>query len=598
MRALWRACALLMLTVAPQARGMDLPLPPMNATGAVTYSLHETKAPQDAARNWRHTVTGTVNPSTYIYAPWLATLTGSVNASTSMSTGQSSGTSQYLTGNISLGVLPRSQYPVELTYSRYDSSITLGETSADLTGDTVRLISRIYLPLDWKLQTDLGALRNRSDEGMNESATEAQLQVDKQYGDSDVRLTLLRRDSELKSLSGNGEIGSRSGFTLRHRGKPLEDVSTDSTSTVHYATYETGSYRESSLVSQGVGTGFWRPRKWENLTLFGALRTYQQSSDVDLLLSRRKRQALLRTVFGNVTASYIFRPRLIGNLGLNLGIRDTVTTATGEQRQESSGLDTGLNGGVDYGSLTRPVLGFDWNWTTGANMRAEYNDSGTRGSTNIRAGHSGRRSLEIPIFGPASLGLSQGGSVGLSQEVGAAFSLSHSINLGRSHREGKHWNHLNVTASDTRTIARGGYAYQLINSQFTRGYDPDRFSSWSGSANLQIYRQESDGTPSEGWVDQVSGTVTYRARNILGLTDLNFASELSFNPPSFLRSRRDEFSGFSQLQPEDEGLGTQRWSNRFDYFIGKLRISLLGVVRNSQAGMGETILFQLSRAFF
>lgn len=580
-------------------------LPPVKATGAVTYSMQETK--QGAgARAMQHAGTVTVNPSTYFYEPWFAQASGSINMSKATTAGETGSSTNVITGSVNLNILPQSNYPTEINYMRFNRDIQLGEEYNELTGQSFKLQSQVYLPDDWSMSTRVQGDESSDADGLGEVSTELGLEVDKRFAEDQVRVGFLHRESQY-----SGDVDSPDGaamsdsVSVRHRSHPFETVTTDSTSTLRVSQYAERDYQERSDVMQGVTTAIWRPNEIKDLAVHGALRTFRQNAEILRLNPNEETIRESQTAFGTLSTSYVFRPRLVGNAGLNAGFADAKDSSSSSSGSSSSGtgddnqssISYGGSSGLDYTSLSEDIRGFNWSWNTGGTLEAA--NSGDLGLTHteaLRLGHSASRQIDLWITDEVNFSVSQNSGLAFASAVGAAVPLSHALTLSQNSRDGKTWNFWHLTGSDSRAIGGLASTYQLLNLQITEGYDPDRFSSWSASVSFQAARQVIAGTDT-GFVDTVNGQVTYRHRHVLGVENLNFTSDLSINPPSVIKRNRQQDLISSYDQREGNVFGTQRWTNRLDYTIGQLRTGLTGRVTRDQDGLSEMVLFQISRRF-
>lgn len=239
-------------------------------------------------------------------------------------------------------------------------------------------------------------------------------------------------------------------------------------------------------------------------------------------------------------------------------------------------------------------MGIDWNWSTSAGVTARYSSTGMNHTETVNASHSGRYSLELPYLEtPLQLSVNQSVGTGYS-DAGYLFSLGHSLSIGRTAREGKNWDYAQISINDTRAFGTAATDGQLLNIMFTRGYDPDRFTSLSGTVSYQVARFRS-ATGEAVATDTLGGNISFRMMNLFGIDRLNFTSDLSLEPPSMFRSEQSYFSAYRR--EEEVGLGTQRWTNRIDYTIGKLRTSLISRIMHTPKGIGESVFFQLGRSY-
>lgn len=605
MRGLRTSCAAVALAFVTQgARAMELPfdLPPVDATGALTYSMTEDKAPGSSERIWRNLVTATVSPTTYIIAPWFATINGTLSLTVGTETGVDTANTM-LTGNIGLSVMPASAYPLEIEYSRYNSAVPNGTDQVEnLTGQNFRLNNRLFLPDEWSVKTNLRAWSNANDDEQSTTGREAEIGVSKRLEHHEVDLTLGYSDYDLLDKDALTEAGSAVSAVVRYRSEPFEDVTSDNTTSIRLSSFTAPDYEETSNVLQGVGTSFWRPKDWPDLTVFVATRTYQQQTEVLLLDTNTKEISNNQTAFANLAASYIVMPRMTLSGGVNAGyLVDELETSAGTTGQ--SGFTGGGDINLDYTSERTDLWGLDYSWMAGAASRLDVEPDESELMETVRLGQTLGTSFDLPLLGPMNFSLGQTLGVGHSTVRGAGVTVSHNVNLGQSLREGKNWSYINFSAYDSRTFGDQPYSTQLLNIQYTQGYDPDRYTSIAGSLSVQLTAatglDDEEEEDAGGWTDTITAEVMFAQREVFGFENLTFQSRLLLNPPSTFASKKYDYSGYATTKSSsDLNLGSQRWTNRLDYMLGKLRLSLIGTLRNGDAGMGDSLMLQLSRQFF
>lgn len=570
--------------------------PPLDWGGGATYSVTSSRGAGEKQRALRQTVTQTLEGASYIYAPWLVGVSGNVNVTKSVGRGQSSSEDALtLTGGMTVSVLPRSLYPVEISYNRFDSSVAFDGDLSEISGQVLKVQSRILSFDRTAISTALTMSDTRSDDGFQENYKEADVSMTRSFDKDDMNVRLSYRDREFSRPDGTSETGRAVNANWRYRSAPFVDVNTDSVTTVRYATLVSPSYDERNVAIQGVSTAMWRPKELPELSVHGAVRTYSLNGSAVNLETGNRMSSSYQTAFTDLSASYLFAPRLVGNFGIDAGYESQKQEQSQSFNLSNSAMRYGTRANLGYSSVSHPLLGFDWNWSTSTSVGARYGSAGLEHSESISLAHSARRMLELPFLDePFSLSFSQSGSVGYS-DLDAALSVGHAVSLGRSTREGKNWDYIQASVTDNRAFGTAATEGQLMHFQFTRGYDPDRFSSLSGSISYQIARFSS-ARGEAVHSDSIGGSVTFRQINVFGVERLNFTSDLSLQPPSLFRSERSYYSSFAARE-EDVGFGTQRWTNRLDYTIGKLRTSLIARVINTPEGLGESILFQVTRAF-
>ncbi|MEO5373989.1 MAG: hypothetical protein H7840_06860 [Alphaproteobacteria bacterium] len=590
-------------------------LPPVSLSGSLSYSVTQSRSPRgDSTLN--QGTNFTVDPNTYIYEPWLATVTSTINVSMnsqgsqSIASGQSLATTDTVTGSVMINVLPQSEYPVDLFYSSFDNTAQMDDSVNNSSGQTMRISAQQKPWEDLSLRTILQVDQTVDSSGAGAVSSQIQVDGDKRFDEDYMRAGL---DHRISQYTGGGlgvATANISSGTLRYRSRPFDTVTSDSMTTVRFSSTADQEAMEDAAVMQGVTTSMWRPSFAEDVIVHGAWRSFQ-----DQVRTRRRiktggydiEDRSSRASIGNLTTSYPLAPRLLANLGLNGGFdgrtrKTTRVGGTSGSRGETSDVmsfSAGGNGAINYTSESNDWQGFTWIWNVGGGGSMSVATAGASHSEETHVGHSLSRPLEFFYGPPITVSLSEnlGFNFGTS---GMTIPLNHSMGLGQSSRDGKTWDMWSFTFSDSRSFGVGAATYQLANIQLTKGYDPDRFSSWSAGLTYQLSRQTSE-TEVGTMRDTMGGSISYRMRDIFGVDNLGFSSDLSFNPPSLMsvssQRSRDFSSSSATATKQPSALGSQRWNNRLDYVIGMVRANLIARINNGGDGMGQTILFQVSRRF-
>lgn len=582
-------------------------VPPVNLTGAVTYMVSQSRTPRgDSAVNQSTTVS--VSPNTYIYEPWLATMNGTMNVTMNGQGSQSvtgrttQSQTDTFTGNVQLNVLPQSDYPVDFSYSSSNNTMQMDEGTSDSAGTSMRLSAQQKVDEELSVRTVLQSDQSTDSSGASETSSEIQADADKRFGEDYLRIGLNHRNSIYTGLKSGSSTADINGVTVRYRSRPFDTVTSDSMSTLRFSDTYDRDVTESSAVMQGLTTAMWRPSFANDVVVHGAFRSFQDQAHTIRLtngrtetIDRESRQAN-----GTLTTSYPIAPRMTASLGLNGGLltrsrtSDLPSTAKEGTPESESAISAGGNGAVQYTSLNREWQGFSWGWNAGGGGSMAMSTQGASHSENVHLGQSVTRPFDVLFIGPTSLSASQdfGFTFGTS---GASIPINHSFGVTQSTRDGKTWDMWSLTFSDSRTMGAQTSAYQIVNLQVTKGYDPDRFSSWSAGVTFQAYRQTND-TEEGTFKDTMSGSITYRLRDAFGVDNLSFVSDVSVNPPSFMaRDRMRDFGLGAVKQPGV--MGTQRFNNRLDYMIGRLRTGVMARLENGIEGLGQVYMFQASRRF-
>ncbi|MFN3076584.1 MAG: hypothetical protein ABT940_06875 [Alphaproteobacteria bacterium] len=600
-------------------------IPPIGLTGNLSYTVGQTRTPRgDTTLN--SVTTLSASPNTYIYEPWLATVYGTLNASltsqSSMTPAPTNGVGQaktslsesdLLTGSVGFNVLSQSDYPIDLYYGKYSSTVLADDLGRDTTGQTMRISGTQKIMDDLSSRMILQLDNSVDGTGAGENSSEIDTEVDKRFDEDYVRVGVNHRGSVYSGgLQGTATADVNSG-TLRYRSQPFDTVTTDSMSTLRFSDTMDQTSTGSSAVMQGVTTAMWKPEFVQDMIVHGAFRSFQDQ--VHTAKMQKDGQIVTddsssRSAFGTMTTNYPLAQRLYLNLGLNSGLitrerkssQATVATTSGSANTGNSELtlSAGTSASLSYTSLNTDWEGFNWIWNAGGGGTMSATTLGPEQSENLNAGHSLSRPIDLPFLGPANLNLGQGAAINYSTT--ASLPINHSAGLNQGSRDGKTWSTWSTTISDSRAVGGDGSTYQIMNSQLTKGYDPDRFSSWSANVSYQAYRQSSqalvaaEAAQAVDTRDTLTGNVSYRSKDIFGIEGVTYTSELSLNPPSIIAQNRARDFGTSTAPPPS-GFGSQRWNNRLDYMIGQLRTSGMARTDNGPEGMGMIFLFQVARRF-
>jgi len=584
---------LALLTIL-SATGAGAEMPDVSLDGSLGYTLIETKDGGRGPRTWRNTFTVTASPSTYIYAPWLATVDGTLSFSQNTTVGGASASAQNVTGALSLGILPRSLYPAFIRYSRFDNAVQADE-GRDLTatGDSWEVDWRLFLPDDWSVNTK-AVFDTATDDGADSSILNLRLAVDKQFEDFQVRTAVDHREETISDGDGTYDYAVDM-LEFRTQSKLLPNFSTQDITTLRIARTDDVDYVADNLTWQGVTTGRWQPEFLDGITINGALRTFHQEHTIDgRTAAQENSERVSDTAHLVLSSSFNLLSGLTASIGVNGGTQtseiasDSLDGATSTQQS----LSTGVTGSVNYSYPSIPVLGFNWNWNTG--LTASLNNNTLRGMSNeqtARLSHSASRTLDVGI---SDLRLRASQSIGARRSHLEPMSplLNHSVGLSSSRRDGRNWQLFELSFSDNRSFGADPSTYQLLNLQTTGGYDIDRFTSLRGNLTVQVSRNFVGGTDS-GLTDTISGDVTYSVGSLFGVPGLNFSSSLAVYPPSFLGDEK----GGATSHGADSGFGTQRWTNRLNYSIGKIRLNMVNRLSREDDGLNEFLLFRILRDF-
>lgn len=611
-RARWLCAALLLragsVGAAAFVPGAPQPDPPTGATGRIepeielpagngfrfefapprwngTLSLEGRRLRQeDGTRNTQGLAYHDVEMSTHLWQPWFAQLRAGFGVLAAHDTvtppvGESaSSRSVALTGRVALSLFPASRFPFEMRAEVSDS-----RAGGQTLGTDFRT-TRLGLVQSWRpesgndhLSAAFDASRLRTLGGVDDTVLTLRGTALRESGDHSFELTGQVSRNDRSDDAAASRIALLGG---RHTFHPAEALHVDTLASWNEVqlTSRSGTtcFDSRSDVRQLSSVATWRPREGDlffrpgsPMYLTGSVRLLDAGveSDGDLGTLDQRARALNATL----GASMDLTPEWRAAAALSGGTIET----EGQPRTRNA---TGT------GSLTWTPQGLafgEWRYSpsvgaSGSGTRSS--DAGTRKAAGVQAIQSLSRSW---LAGPAdSLSLNVSQSVGLLRE-----SLAPETSRALSHSASLYWQGLGddasqsfagLSASDSRTWAQETGRFQLLNAQFSRRTQLNRYASWSGNLSWQATRSDTTlldpftGTlrlGSAGWQRYYSGTLSVEQQRFLGVPQLRYTLLVSANSQLF----ESRLAGDVDAPVERI---TESIENRIDYAIGRLEARL------------------------
>lgn len=564
-------------------------LPPGQESGSLAYRL-QTRKTEGTPREIDHLVTGTLNENSYIWQPWFVATQATANVTQEFANGGTTGSSStILTGSGTAAILPRSSFPAVLTVSRTDSRVNGTIFSRDQVNNRVAYNQSALLPDALNLNANLGYEDTTSSDLGSGDAKNGSFDVDKRFENSTVGLSLRHNDSRFRASTLGFTKDQTDVATLRHFYRLWNEVNVQSSSSLLHSTDLTPNSNSDITSLQGVSTAQWRPSD-RPFTVNGALRTLTQ--DVKLSgLNNFDTSTQLATGIAGI--NYPLAERLTANAGVT-GTVQSLKTQAGALANSIPGVSNdkevfGVLGGLNYYSLTSKLMGFDYGWNAAANALSEFGSvNGSGQSFSTSAVHHVTRAVGLPYAGEVVFGASEAGRVTYSQTGDATPGISHTVSLTKSVSKRNVQTYIRGDASDSREFG-GPFAStaQIFNLQVTRQEVIDVSRYWLAAFTFQSARQTFSGLDS-GFVTSAGGTALYSERDVFGVRDLSFLSDLSVNAIGLGRQ--------ADPRPFGDHLLSQ-WRNRLDYRIGKVMLSLETNVFRRDGKYGDITLFEVRRFF-
>lgn len=581
---------------APNVSGLSWAVPPIPYRGSLGLAMGRTRN-EIGETLGTSTVSLNGSGSSYVYAPWLATLLGSVGASQSRQTGGQ----QTDTANLSLSTsaLSRSRYPLSAAVGA-GTSRSSGAGGKITTTDFRRLdITQAYTPPSESFRTTWNF--NHASFGNSNGPATVSNQINgslnlKPSGELPQTLTLTAGAGQTSS----GGNGSRSGdFGISHS-IYLEDyvMSIGSDASVRLS-QTTGADTQDYLFYQLGSRMDWIPSDDYPLRLRGDVRHLAVSSKVDGGSERAVASSTM-TVNGDYPLSK--------NWALS-GYLNLIRVGEDSQASSSSTTTTSLGGAASWSGdgLSRPIDGWNYALNYGssfsANATKSQSDTESRSVSVVSAGgnigHSATRALgSSGEARPATLALSQsyGATVtygaGVSQPV--AHTLNHSATFRWSPMQDRPRLDASVTASDSRGFGTSRYEYQTIQGNANESIALSAYENVSWYVNLPLTRQGGPNTNSR-WQGTVTSGLGYDNARFARVSGLRYMANYSI----MFRERLTSLPEAPAAGPQPQGYAidhrfTQTWSWR----LGLLGWSISNsIMKTDTGGTAASIDLTVTRDF-
>ena len=529
----------------------------------------------------------------YIWQPWFIVWSGSLGLTLSNSAqggGSRESSSRNINGAISFDILPRSRFPLLLSYSKTNSrsesqidsgaSVTAGISSDREASSESFSVFQTYSSPGGTYFSGWFTSNSSESPAVGASVTRAWgrntssgLNISRRFEFHSVEMTLGENNS-----SSIGSNTLRRTASLSHNYSPESEFGVSSG--IVADDREANSSGRDSRSDGSVkfnSRSFWRPN-YSDFSVNGSIAAGETTSSGESS----------RSISAQMSGGYRLSRTVRVTAGVSVNLDESDASRTGS---------SGQNVGFSYTS-DRILLGkFTWGW----NLVGGLSNSVSRGggaeqssaSANLSLGHSANR--QFVLSGQESIGLSLSQSGGISQIISSSgteegsssngegdmqknISHSASINYRHSAQSGTTsiWGSLNDNRDLNSGSSRQGFQVSLSREE--------RVSRTSGLSGMVNYGYSQSNTPGSGRSSDStsSGSMSYRDSRFLGVHRLTLQSQL----------RLSEAGG------AQAGLSlASSLSNRMSYQLGLLSASLTVSYahRTDQSGIDQRYMFSVTR---
>lgn len=592
--------------------GVRWTIPPIRWGGTSGYMLQRNSS-SSGQSSMSTGMFSTLNASSYIYAPWAATVAGRLGLTTTTASsgggnlgGQDSQSrNATVVGGGELNIFPVSRFPFQAYFDRSDSRAS------------GNLVTNDYV------NTRFGARQTyRGEDGF----TNAGLQFDHSTVDSNLG----GRDT-LTALSGNygTEIGivrnSISGrYSVGERTQTGERARLVGLNTTHNATLDDNinlsgnvSYLDNTITG-GTGLGIFGDTRTRFLqaNAFGTwMPEFEDREDLPLTLSGGVRVGTLhnefsglsidsRNVGANANALYRFSNNF--TVGANGAINQVSTSGSGA----GNVLLTLVGLTANYASDPLNIGKFSYNWNVGSNVSWQSGSGVIPANltTGAQAGHTLGRFIPLSDTDSLSLTLGQTVTATQNQSLGNSVSLSHSLGTSYGMRWGEQFSgNASASLSDIMTTGVSAQHYRMLSASFSGMGQLSPISSANINLQFNWNQQTTDTQQTFGFPTSGAGTGT--GNGTLNSQHMTLIGSASYTNIRFLgvRGLRYNLLFTADTRMRDDRLfgnvngeiDRTRWTlnNRFDYRIGLIEFRANAALNDVGGKKNALLFFQVTRQF-
>ena len=577
-------------------------IPPIRWGGAVGYSMQRTSS-SNGQSSFSQNLFSNLSATSYIYAPWAATVSARLGLSTGSSNGSSSvagiqGNSDHnssVVGGADLNIFPTSRFPFQAYFDRSDSRASGTIVNNDYV-NTRFGVRQTYRAEDGV--TSAGGQIDHSTVVSNNGAKDTLTALSGNFAtDIGIVKNSVNGRYSLGQRDGTGERARLLGFNTTHNANLGDNLNLSGNVSYLDNALRTGNGLGSVIDSrtrfiQFNGFGTWMPE-------------FEDNDQLPLTLSGGVNYSNLRNEFGgqgidsqnvgaNVNALYRFSNNLTA--GANAALNHISTLG-------SPGiLLTLLGTNVNYAGDPLMFGNYSYNWNVGASANWQK-ASGTIPSdyfASLQAGHSVGRFISLSDSESLSLSLSQNVNVSKNQTVGNSNSLTHSLAASYGLRWGEQFSGTStLSVSDILTTGANAQHYRMLGLGFSGVGQLSQFSA--ANVNLQFNWNEQTINNRD---DQSFGFQSFNNTNTQHMTLQGSASYTHSRFMGVRGLRQTLLFTVDTRMRDDRLLGNingdierTRWtlSSRLDYRYGLLDFRATASINDVGGKKNAQVFFQVSR---
>lgn len=539
--------------------------------GDVGYNLQRQTNGTDktSAKALTANVRGVAN--SFIWQPWFAQVKGGLGLGfTQNSASSNKSSSNSVTGDAALSLLPSSRFPFGAHFARNNNYQNLDIGVGSSYQSTNFGLTQRYRPLVGNAQYAVSYDHDiwKSTSQYEDKQDQFKLDMTHQINEHSFKVS---GDSTRNVRSSTNDSTWTNMLTATHNYRPDPVLSVETLANLIQTNYRLTGGETDLRYTQLTSSAFWRPTE-KPLTVNGSVRVFGLVSESSLNSAGASRST---TANANLGANYEMTKHLRLNGGANINI-----TETGGSQLVSTSQNVGATyqpDGITFGkySYTRSVSG---------GLSNTSGDAGSEQNLTLSPSHGLNRSSDLG-GGRLGLNLTQSVAADARSHGTSTMNLSHSGSAGWSVSGDRNTTMLRLSASDSRAVVGTEYFMQLVNAQATLDQSFSRYSSWNGNLTLQAVRQGT-GTDPAKTTTTTNADMSYRHQRVFNVPRLRFTSDL--------RATGDAYIPVLATPDQQASLS---WENRLDYSIGRTQVRLSARVAEVNKVKQSLLWFSLTRQF-
>ncbi len=466
----------------------------------------------------------------YVWQPWLATVSGNVGFARGVQDSGESVSSKHnsITGAGSVTIFPQSRFPFTASYSATDS--TTSSSISDNGSRSERLsLTQQYRPKNssavFSASYDNSTIHDHI--GGDDSVENMRGSYSDTIGKHSVTVDLNRTEThrlhdkeglQLYSINASDSYNPNPGLSV-NSGVNIAKSDLQQLQNV----LSTVSDQTNSRYVQANSSVNWHPREDWPLNLSAGVNFFDAQSQVN------GEPNDTQSLSGNVGASYYINPTPNLGVGLNGSLMTINTTINGEKTQR---LYSTESGSANYTGNPLTLGNYSYNWNANATVTNQYSDNVSSRVYTAGIAHNLNRIIRLSEISSLNIGANQSLTTHWGSDAEQNSTLSSSANLGwQFSAKNNSTGSISLSANDTRTMGMQSTDNQFINLAGSLNIQLNLHSSLSGSANLQWNRQGAKQIEGEVPTSSVYSTasINYQNSRAFGVNNLRYSAAVNMN---------------------------------------------------------------------